>query len=338
MNRTYILAAIVVALLLAVFLLNRADGDSERGTHLVEGRNFAIEDARDIGRIYIVDRDGNQTDLRRSGDHWLLDEKYRTSENTIKNLLDAVTRIELQTIPSYGGTRTLVENIAANGIRVQIFDRSENKMRGYYIGGATPNELGTYVIMEEAEQPYIAHIPGWDGNMRFRFNLVGDDWRTKKYFQIEADDIQTVTVEYPTERIKSFHLERADGGFLLSPFYNNTSLPTRPIAKGQAEQYLVRLPTLYLNRYRNDQGEERAEFMQQLPFATISVTKIDGESEVLKLYPNFHQRKISVDQKTGELIDEAPLAGYFALINNDEDWVLFNQLNIEPLLLGYDSF
>ncbi|MEL6669872.1 MAG: hypothetical protein AAFP08_12930 [Bacteroidota bacterium] len=338
MNRTIILVGLVAALLAVVVLLRgkgNPEGDTSSSTVRVE---FAVENTDRIQRIFIAKRDGDQVDLHRSGDTWLVDGQLPTSETAMKNLLDAISRVDIQSIPNYASTPSLVRNISSNGILVRLFGSGDQLLKSYYVGGSSPNELGTYMILEDSEQPYIAHIPGWDGNLRFRYNLTPDEWRTKWYFQYEPEEIQSVTVEYPSERARSFRLDRQDEDFLLSPFYDNINLPARPMSMGTAEQYLVRLPKLYLNRYRNEQTDERAEFTQRLPFVTIQVTPIDGEPETLKIYPNFKSRTISQNPNTGEIYDETPLNGYFALLNDDQDWGLFAETNVDPLLLGYDSF
>ncbi|MEM8584728.1 MAG: hypothetical protein AAGF87_10680 [Bacteroidota bacterium] len=338
MNRTVLLIAVVAALL-AVVVLFRGQGEPDGATSSDTVRaEFAVEDTDRIQRIFIAKRNGDQVDLRRSGSEWLIDGELPASEEVMENLLDAINRVDIQSIPNYKSTPSLVRKISVDGILVRIFGSNDRLLKSYYVGGATPTELGTYIIMEESEQPYIAHIPGWDGNLRFRFNLKPDEWRTKWYFQYEPDEIQSVTVEYPSERAKSFRLDRREEDFLLSPFYDNIELPSRPMERGVAEQYLVRLPKLYLNRYRNEQVEERAEFTARLPFVSIRVTPVEGETETLKIYPNFISRTITQNPETGEIIDDAPLNGYMALLNDDRDWGFFAALNVDPLLLGYDSF
>ena len=64
----------------------------------------------------------------------------------------------------------MVKSLASEGIKVELYDRKGEKIKAYYVGGATPDERGTYMIMENAEEPYVAHIPSWEGNLRFRFN------------------------------------------------------------------------------------------------------------------------------------------------------------------------
>ncbi|MEM6396360.1 MAG: DUF4340 domain-containing protein [Bacteroidota bacterium] len=339
MNRTFLLGAVVAALLaLVIFLRSDANpaGDTSSSTVRAE---FAVENTDRIQRVFIAKRNGDQVDLRRSEDSWIIDGKLPASDIAVKNLLDAISRVDIRTIPNYTATPSLVKNISTNGILVRIFGAGDQLIKSYYVGGSNPNETGTYIILENDEQPYVAHIPGWEGNLRFRYNLKPDEWRNKWYLQYEPEEIQSVSVEYPTERARSFKLERQEEeGFVLRPFYSNVNLPPRPMTEGVAEQYLVRLPKLYLNSYRNDQAEERAEFTQRLPFVSITVTPIEGEPETVKLYPNFRERTISQDIKTGEIIDDASLLSYLALLNDDKDWGVFATKNVNALLLGYDSF
>ena len=97
----------------------------------------------------------------------------------------------------------MVSNLATEGIKVEIYDRQDELIKTYYVGGAPPDERGTYMMLEGFEQPYVAHIPGWDGNLRFRYNLVGDEWRSRILFPGELEEIESVSIAYPRQRSKS---------------------------------------------------------------------------------------------------------------------------------------
>ena len=77
-------------------------------------------------------------------------------------------------------------------------------------------------MMDKAQQPYVMTLPAFEGNLRERFDLSRDDWRDPIIFVEKADNIRFVSINYPTERTKSFQLSRegeATGRYLTSKLH-----------------------------------------------------------------------------------------------------------------------
>ncbi len=338
MQRLYWLLAIVLILGGLYFFLQPASSTAAKGSHLVAERQFKIADASTVSRIFLADRTGQQTTLSRQGsEDWLVDEKYPANENAIKNLLDLVTRIDMQHIPAKAATPNIITNLATEGILVQLFNRQGEQLKGYYIGGSTPDERGTYAIMEGAEQPYVVHLPGWVGNLRFRLNFFGDHWRSKQIFQEEISQIELVSVEYPTQRNRSFILQRQGEGYQVAPFYE-TEQPKRTVPRERAERYLYSYEKLFVSSFENQAAEEKAGLLQNLPFATIRLVLTNGSEKIVKAYPRFADRKLHIDSETGDISTDEPLLGYTLLLNEEEDMAVIQPEMLQPFLLSYQSF
>lgn len=333
MNRTIVLLIAVLALggLTAFLLLNRED---EATTLATADREFAIKDADRIGKIFLADRQGNRTTLERKGDDWVYNGKYPARENAIKNLLDAITRVEMAYKPANAAVTSMVSNLATEGIKVEIYDRGGDLLKTYYVGGAPPDERGTYMMIDGHEQPYVTHIPGWDGNLRFRYNLLGDEWRSRLLFPAEVEEVQSVSVAYPRQRSKSFRLQRQDGGWQVAPFYESTPLPAREVPRGRVEAYLTQFPELSINRFVNE-TPERAEVESMLPFAEITLTRTDGSEKSIKLYPRFIDA--TADPKTGYQAGSGGIDGYFGS-SSEGDFMLVQHYVIDKVLWSYEAF
>ncbi|MEM9835036.1 MAG: DUF4340 domain-containing protein [Bacteroidota bacterium] len=337
MNRINWLIGIVVVLALGFAALQWSSQGKEKGTHLVNTRDFKVADPTQISKVFLADRKGNQTTLTRAGEDWIINGKYLANENAIKNLLQAVTSIEMQYIPARAAVDNIIKNLATEGILVQVFDQDGQKVKGYYVGGSTADERGTFAILEGADEPYVVHLPGWVGNLRFRFNLVGDDWRSKRVFGEEVEDIERLSIEYPTRRNLSFVLERAGEEYKVAPFYE-TDQSVRPVPRSRAERYLVKYGHLFVSSYENQAVTERAALRQKIPFAHIRLKLVDGTEKDLKAFARYAERTISVDPKTGQTFDDRPLQGYDLLLNNDEDYAVIQTGDLGHFLVTYDSF
>lgn len=337
MNRTLILLLAVLLLGGLAWWATSASGTPASAEERAAERRFGISDFDQVHRIFIADRKGHKVNLTRGGiTGWLADGRP-ANENIMANLKDAIVNLDIQSLPTQKAKPHMIEDLATNGILVQVFDQQDNKLRGYYLGGGTHDELGTHAIVEGSEEPYVVHIPHFTGNARLRFSHWDDDWRDKVYFRVDPDKVERFSIEYPTQRSESFVLTRKGSKFQLAPFYE-TGQPVKEASRGVAEGVLARYEKYYVNRYENQDLETIAEAKNILPFAIITVKQEEQEPQTMKVYPRYAGRSFQNDQKTGEVIEKGGLEAYTAFINNDEDWVLLNVETLQPLLVGYGAF
>lgn len=285
-------------------------------------RRFKVENTAEIYKIFIADRKGTRTILERKADFWSYNGKYKARPTAIESILDAIRRIEMKYQPSKAMQKNMIKSLATDGIKVEIYNRQRQLLKSYYIGGATPDERGTYVILDEAEQPYVAHLPGWEGNLRFRFNLKGDEWRDKTIFDENPQQIQSVSIEYPKNKNKSFQLEREKNSYVVKPLYDVTPVINRPMKKGSVAQYLENFNNLGAEAFEND-NPKRDSIRQLLPFSIITVKHQTGAIKSVRLFPIF---------SNSDRVER-----YFADVNTG-DFMLVQQLLFGKVMWGYDFF
>ena len=290
-------------------------------------RAFAQPNIDEIATMLIADREGRRTSFKRGGPTGWTVNGQPANENAMKNLLQAIRTIEVQRLPSSKAIPNLVANLAGGGILVQLFDVRGRKLRGYYVGGGVNGELGTAAIMEESDNPYVVHLPMWSGNLRHRYSLRDDEWRSKRLLAVDPERVAHLSIEYPRQRAQSFKLQRAtEGTFVLNSFYAD-GRPPRELPFAAVEGALSRYESYYASRYENDDLPSIERARNTLPFATLRVREINGEEIVLDIYPRFR------DPEGGQ-----ELSAYTAFVNGGADWVLLPVETTQPLLLSYDSF
>ena len=302
-------------------------------------RNFAVKNITKIQKIFIAQRDGETTLLEKRGADWIYNQKFKARPNAIDNLLDAIQRVEIDHIPAKAAVPNIVKNLAGEGIKVEIYESGAQPIKTYYVGGGTVDERGVYMIMDGFDQPFVCHIPGWEGNIRYRYNLRGDDWRDKTVFAENPDNIQAVSIEYPKQKNRSFKLERkGSNDFEIKPFYAITPVIPAPYREGSAEAFLIGFESLVAEAFENE-TPAKDSVRQIVPFGIITLTNKAGKTTRAKLYPIFPDEVVSLDPKTGQWIsaDGATVERYF-VDHSSGDFMLIQDRVFRKVLRGYEFF
>lgn len=295
-------------------------------------RDFKVENTDEIYKVFIAKRTGENTTLERKGDQWIYNGKYPVRSTAIKSLMDVFKGVRMQSVPAKAAVKGMVDNLATQGIKVELYDKGGDIIKSYYVGGATPNERGTYMIMEGADQPYVAELTMMEGHFRVRFDMEGDAWRDKTVFDQGVDDIDFVSIEYPKQKSKSFTMERKGDKFEVKPFYEITQAINKPVQQANVEAFLVGFKHQIAENYENEHSDREA-YSETIPFATITLRDKSGQETAAVLYP------IGSISAQGNLKSEE-IERYLATVKRGEfeDFMIVQHRNYKRILWGYDSF
>lgn len=298
-------------------------------------RAFCVKDADEIQKIFIAHRDGDQFTLERSnGNQWVVNGKYDVFPNAMNNLLDAITRMEIEYIPTRAAIPAIVKDLSALGVKVEIYDRNGQRIRNYYVGGTDPSGRSTYMIVEDQQQPYAMYIPSWEGNLRERFLLKTKDWRNRVVFSEDPEDIASAKVFYPRTPSAGFILQRTGPrSFDVKRESVLDQTEARGLSTGAVERFLIGFEKLGAEAIE-DENPRRSEITKYVPFCQISLTRNDGSADTLSLWP-YNQEQNSIDF-TPEFINKGPFR-FFGELNGD-DFYLLQRPMLENLLVTYDYF
>lgn len=299
-------------------------------------RNFAIPNIDEVAKIFLADRRGNTTLLLRQKDKWLVNNQYKANPNTIENLLNTIQKIEIKYKPPKAAVKQMVANLATEGIKVMVYDERDNLLKSYYVGGATGDELGTYIIMEGFEEPFVGHLPGWTGNIRFRYNLTGEDWRDKTVFEYPLGTIKKISIDYPNQSQYSFSLEKKGRDYFLSRPHNSNVQKEILVNRGQVERYLKAFEKMGAEAFEND-NPKKDSIKGQVPFALINLESTKGHSQKVHLFP-IQPTYIQVDAQTGEPISSANIIERYFAFNFPNDLYLIQHRVFQKILLSYEYF
>lgn len=321
------------------WFFNKKDQSPQQTKTTLAGvdRKFAVEDTDQIYKIFLADRTDNETTtLTRVGDYWVHNGKHKVRENAMDNLLQVISQVEMKYKPADAALKGMIKDLSTNSIKVELYNQANEKIKVYYVGGSTVDERGTHMILEGAEQPYVVNLPSWEGNIRRRFSLKGDEWWDRSVVQKEVEDIKEVSVEYPQQKNKSFRLVRTENNYAVSPYYDITPKINRPLKAGSGEAYLVGYDNLVAEDFRND-VTVRDSISQLLPFAIVTIKDVKDQEMVIKFHPIVKEGS-KTDNKTGQLvIGQDFVERYFADVSNG-DFMMVQQRIFGKIFWAYEHF
>ena len=296
---------------------------------------FAVKDTANIHKIFLADRKGKRITLtRESTSEWKVNGTYKARKDALDNLLTTIARVELMYRLPRNAVEHVVKDIASEGRKVEIYDKNNRLLKAYYVGGSDADGYGTHMMLDGSNEPYVTHIPSFVGNLRVRYFTEILDWRDRYLFTLAPDDIQSVSVDYPLQKAKSFKLERKGRDFDIKPFYDITPKINRPMTKGLVESYLIGYKKLGIEGFEN--GLPQTDSVKAaLPFAIVNVKTIKGEDRTLRFHPivptgNGGAVLVSFNGKT--------VVERYYLEDSNGDLDLVQHLLFEKIFWAYESF
>lgn len=304
----------------------------KKSTYLTENMEFAV-DPEQVYKVFMADRDGSKTTLVRKGEEWLLDGKHKTRSTSILLLMEAIGKFEVKYRPAKAAYDHITKDLATHGVKVELFDQADKLLKSYYIGGVDEDGEGNFMILEGSNEPFVMHISSFVGGLRTRFAMTGDEWRDRSVFSENAEDITSVSIEYPKQKNQSFIMSLEDGEYKVAPFYKTTPIITKKVSKGKPLQFLQgfksKIAESFQNRYTH------IDYAKTLtPFAIITLTKKDNTQKTVRFIPY-----VDTD-KEGNIIQQDPNAPVFRMHADCSwgDFMLVQHHVFENVFWSYESF
>lgn len=326
---------LILLLILAVlgFVAYKALSSKEVNTADGSDRAFTVEDIDAVDKIFVAYKNKKDITLSRNGQHWLLDKKHRVKDGAIAGVLSVLKDARVKFIPSKNATENIVKGIAKVGIKVEAYDKNNKKLTSFYVGGNTPDERGTYFLMEHAAQPYVLELPWEESVLREKFARTFLEWRDYTIFREDDTKIVELSVEYPKDQTNSFRIKKEDG-YTVLPFNENAPMSGKKTIQKNVESYLKEYSFL-MAEYIENEHPRKDSISQLLPFCHITIKFDDGGYKDLKLFPVLEVMKYNSDPAEFEALKTLPR--FFGLASWG-DFYLIQQPLIEKLLIRYNYF
>jgi hypothetical protein len=308
------LAVLALLLALAGWLFTREGGDST-----LEGKEnyaFSVPDTGQIDKIVLSDKTPRRAVLTRKATGWVVGGEHPVREDALRTLLSTLHDMTLRNFVPERLRSSVINNLMAYGKKVELYQNG-HKFKTLYVGKHNPDQLGTYMMIKNADAPYSVYIPGFNGFLETRFITDPSLWRRRDLVTIQPHQIKKVSLIYPDSLDISFTLHRfsADSLYLenaatgqVVPGLNDT----------RAQLFLSSFKDLSfegLIRPSEPAYELRDSLLASPPLFRLTVTDFNGKKEQVRGYRIKPEKGTVVPGKPSTYYDPDRLHGF---INKDE--------------------
>lgn len=301
-------------------------------------REFAIKQTNKISKIFLASKDGNSVTLTKTGDHWLVNNKYIAREDRIETLLNTAKKVQVKSKVAKKKTETVIKNLAGNHIKAEFYI-GEDLVKCYYIGNSTQKGDGTYMLMiepntqENMDQPFITYIQGFQGYLTPRYEPILKDWRDLKIFHFPKNRIKSIELTYPGSPRNSFSIEIESKEYVVKQNGKKINASLENIRK-----YLLGFKSIAAEQLVPNVGMGKNIFdklKSTTPFFKLTVTDLSGNKNTVL----GHKRRAKIGELNaiGQPLQFDPDKLYGVCFNGDELAIL-QYFVFSPLLKTAQDF
>lgn len=339
MRKTLIYIVILAVLGAGIYYL--LPGNKQVNPYDPNEAGFTVKDTNNIGKIFIATQDGESVLVERTDSGWIVNKKYPALRSTLQMVLSTLT----QQSALYPVTKAAHDNalmaMSTHGIKVELYDLTGKKFKVFYVGGSAVNNSGTNMLMEGASTPYVVEAAGFVGYLTPRYTTRLRDWRDRTVFNVPAEDIQSVKVEYVEKPENSYTVERgANDSVIVVPAKKEIAASPTGLNKGRADMYMHFFSNINCEGYLNGLEDNDTTFKTAPKYTSVELTTKAGKVQHVDIYW-MAVNKRSKNQKSSEM-DETPQDydsdRLYAVMNNYKDTILIQQMVFHNILRKAKEF
>ena len=347
MKKNKILIIIVVVLAVAAVILIF---QNRRNTLRKDRVEFAIDDTSSVTKIYMADMQGNDVLLQReSPSRWTLNDSMTARKDGVEMLLNTMSRLAVKAPVPRASYNTVIKRLAATSIKVEVYQQiyrinlfnsirlfpHEKRTRTYYVGGATPDNQGSFMLKEGSDTPFVVYLPGLRGYLSARYTAFASDWRDHTIFAKNPEEIRKIKLDFLQEPDQSFTVEKPS---------TNEVILTPAGSREPLDNFDTTRVIEFFNAFRNIRFEAAFEnitarhkdsILQQPPVHRITVTDTAGNSRTITTYNRGNPNQ--QEDIDGDLIPN-DLDRFYALLPENNELVIVQYFVFYPITHPLDWF
>lgn len=323
MNNKHIVSfALLLCLALSVYL-NRHSSDS---INRIDRKDFSVADTSWVKEIKISSKQPEIAVLKRINENtWSINENFTASKSSIYYLLKTLQRMEVAYPIPLSIRDNVLGNLAVKGLKVEI-TLKDGQEKTFYVGAENKELTATYMMLENALEPYAVHIPGFNGYLSSRFFTNEYLWRDKTVTNVKPESITSIRILYDEQKIKkeSFQLRFKNGNHQLNSINADESLGENSNAdSSKINAFRASFQELYAEAFVMS-SLHTDSLLKTKPICEIEVHTLESEKNI-KLYTKATNEKAYDVERMYALID-------------DKDWMIVQRNTFKKILIGRLDF
>lgn len=318
-KKTIILLSALLAVIALFFILRRNNSNTLTG----DDRDFQITSTDKIDKIFLSNKKtGNYVVLKKLDSlNWIANDTFKVNIHQIETLFEGFRKMQIKRPVGKNELNVARKDIAVNGTKVEIYENGSIS-KVYYVGGNTPDNMGTYFLMDKAEQPYVIHIPGFNGFIGARYHHQLVAWRSKNIFSSKENEIKTIDVNWVDESNKSFRIGNEGKEPVLSSG-NKTFTNNIEVNLNMIKSYLKLWENLSFEGIPIDLNAHLIDSISKTkPFLILELTNKSGTKTKLSIHRKGIKRdsNIQLDDEGNPL--QFDVETFYAFINDNSKEVV----------------
>lgn len=338
-NKSIFITVIILAVVAFIFILTNTTNTFKRAQS-----DFAVDDTSNITMIFMSDKNNNTLKMTRKlpGYDWIINDKYPAQKFNMRMLLETMLNIEVKEPVPNAARNNIIKDLSVSAVKVEIYQwvyrieifgfrlfPHEKLTKVYYVGGATQNNRGTFMLMQDSPVPFIIYLPGLRGFVSPRYMPIEKYWRDYTVFRKNLDEIASVKVEFPAYPDQSFLMTNHQNG--------SVDLVSIDGQKRIADYDTVKVMN-FLSAFRNLSFEallndidpvKKDSILASQPFTIITLTDTQGISSTVR---TFHKKSGYDETDYNGKPVPYDLDRAYALVNDGRDFTLIQFFVFDKVL------
>lgn len=310
---------------------------SKTSTINKEASDFRYKDTASIDKIFLANKEGKQVLVERKPGGWILNGKFNVRQDVIKLLLYTIHSVEVKSPVSKNSRTSVIKIMAAKSTKIEVYSKGEI-VKQYYVGHATADNTGTYMILtnleagENYEEPFITHIPGFDGFLSTRYVTDEIDWRDRLLINYRPPQIKQIKLDLHEIPDSSFVIDL----FSMQRFGLKTSKGAMQFEEDKMKQYIAYFQNINCEVVM-DTKDHLVDSLSKsaIPFATLTITDRSNGSNVCEF---FHKQVVPGKNEEYGIDYKYDPDRLFVRYNNGKDYGVAQFYVFGKILQTYNYF
>lgn len=332
---TILILAILIALSGISIYIYKTKGTTS--TLDKEASDFKYKDTAAIDKIFLADKDGKQVLVERKKEGWVLDGKFHVRPDVIELLLYTIYSVEVKSPVSKKSKESVIKFMAAKSTKIEVYSKGQ-KVKQYYIGNNTQDHTGTFMLLtnietgENYEEPFITHIPGFDGFLTTRYNTNEIEWRDRLLINYRPPQIQQIKLDLHEIPDSSFIIDL----FSMQRFGLKTNKGNQPFEESKLKQYIAYFQNVNCEIVLDKKNPLVDSLSKSaIPFATLTITDRNNGTNICEFFHKYSNAAKNEEYKKNYTYDPDEL---YVRYNGGKDYGIAQFYVFGKILQTYTYF